>query len=104
MATGRNIEHRDSDSGSNSDNSESDGQFSGFDSDNALFKARILGQFWINQAGNDRIIPIDTQFCLETDDSPPLNAPFSGVPGLTVALPDNPKPLSFFYLIENLFT
>ena len=81
MATGRNIEHSDSDS--NSDNSESDGKFSGFDSDDALFNARILGQFGIDQAGNDQIIPIDTQFGWKTDDSPPLNAPFSSVPRLT---------------------
>ena len=65
---------------------ESDGKFSGFDSDDALFNAHILGQFGLDQAGNDRIIQINTQFGWETDDSPPLIAPFSGVPGLTVAL------------------
>ena len=48
MATGGNIERGDSDSGSNSDNSKRDGEFSGFDSDEALFNARVLGQFGID--------------------------------------------------------
>ena len=41
MATGRNIEGSDSDSGSNNDNSERDGKFSGLDSEDALFNAHI---------------------------------------------------------------
>ena len=48
MATGKNIDRSDSDSGLNSDNSESDGKFSGFDSDDALFNAHILGQFGLD--------------------------------------------------------
>ena len=79
MATGRNIERSHSNSGLNSDNLESHGEFSGFDSDDALINAHIKGQFGIDQAGNDPIIPIDTQFGWQTDDSPPLNAPFSFV-------------------------
>lgn len=101
MATERNIERGDSDSGSNIDDQESDRDFSGFESDEALFNARVLGTININQAENDRISPIDEQIGWETNDTPPLNAPFSGVPGLTVDLPENPMPIDFFIVTNN---
>ena len=99
MATEVNLERGDSDSGSNIDDQESDGEFSGFESDEALFNAHVLGTVNINQAENDRKSPKDEQISWEINDSPPLNAPFSGVPGLTVDLPEDPTPLDFFYLM-----
>lgn len=57
----------------------SDSDFSGFESDEAMFDARVLGVVTMNQAENDRNLPIDDQLGWEREDSPPTNAPYKTI-------------------------
>ena len=95
------MQNESSDAESSDNSSDQDGQsdFSGFESDEAMFNARVLGRVVMEQAGNDRQLPIDDANGWQTQDSPPMNSPFTGIPGLKVELPDDPTPLDFFNLM-----
>ena len=99
MATASDFENSDADSIANQSDQNEQSDFSGFETDEALFNARVLGQVVMDQAGNDRISPIDEEIGWERNDTPPLNAPFTGIPGLKVDLPEDPTPMDFFNLM-----
>ena len=60
---------------------------------------RLLEEIQLEQAASDKELRQDVEFGWSRIDTPPTCVPFTGNPGLTVGLPDDPDEIDFFNLL-----
>ena len=79
-----------------SDSEEED--FDGFTLEEVLQGANIVREIDMEQSQNDRDLRTDSVNGWSRIDTPPLVAPFTGNPGITVNIPEGADPIYFFKL------
>lgn len=79
--------------------SDNDEEFEGFELGNILGNIDILNEIDFDQSLNDQEMMEDVNIGWERNDAVPICAPFTGNPGLTVELPQNPEPIDIFNLL-----